>query len=89
MCHYPILMWKNQHHGTIHLYGHVHMSAEYWYYIKCLKSLKNESFQDDVGKGTKIRAYNVGCMLPYMDYEPRTLKEIVDGGEAYEATLSL
>ena len=63
------------------------MSAEYWYYIKCLKALKNEGFQDDVGEGTKIRAFNVGCMLPYMDYEPRTLKEIVDGGEAYEAKL--
>ncbi len=24
-----------------------------------------------------IRAFNVGCMLPHMDYEPRTLAEIV------------
>lgn len=26
-----------------------------------------------------MEAYNVGCMLPYMDYEPMTLKEILDG----------
>ena len=89
LCHYPILMWKNQHHGTIHLYGHVHMTAEYWYYLRCLDALKNESFQKDVGGDAKIRAYNVGCMLPYMDYEPRTLKEIVDGGEAFLQSIDM
>ena len=25
-----------------------------------------------------IRAINVGCMHPYMDYEPRSLKELLD-----------
>ena len=87
LCHYPILMWKNQHRGAIHLYGHVHMTAEYWYYIKCLRALKKESFQDNIRGNAKIRAYNVGCMLPYMDYEPRTLEEIVTGAEAYEESL--
>ena len=24
-----------------------------------------------------LRAYNVGCMMPYIDYEPRTIEEIV------------
>lgn len=27
------------------------------------------------------RAFNVGCMLPYMNYTPRTLKEILKSGE--------
>lgn len=27
----------------------------------------------------KLRAYNVGCMMPYMNYEPRTLEEILIG----------
>lgn len=27
----------------------------------------------------KILAVNVGCMQPYMAYEPRTLKEILSG----------
>ena len=27
-----------------------------------------------------LRAYNVGCMMPYMEYEPRTLEEIVENG---------
>ena len=30
-----------------------------------------------------VRAYNVGCMMPYMDYMPRPLAEIVDLAEAY------
>jgi hypothetical protein len=26
-----------------------------------------------------MRAYNVGCMMPWMDYTPRTLAEIIEG----------
>ena len=29
----------------------------------------------------KLRAYNVGCMMPYMNYTPRTLEEILVGVE--------
>ena len=29
----------------------------------------------------KCMAYNVGCMLDYMNYTPRTLKEIMKSGE--------
>ena len=28
-----------------------------------------------------LRAFNVGCMLSYMDYTPRTLEEIMTGAE--------
>ena len=37
--HYPILMWKNQHRGTIHLYGHVHNSIEETFYQRCLTEM--------------------------------------------------
>ena len=30
-----------------------------------------------------LRAYNVGCMMPYMEYEPRTLEEIVENYPPY------
>lgn len=39
LSHYPILMWKGQHRGTIHLYGHVHNTFENEFYQECLKSL--------------------------------------------------
>ena len=38
--------------------------------------MNGENFEASIRKGEPIRAYNVGCMLPHMDYEPRTLIEI-------------
>ena len=81
LCHYPILMWKDQHHGSILLYGHVHNSVEEYYFRKCLREMNTEDFFDRRAGDKMLRAYNVGCMMPYMDYEPRSLSEIVDGYE--------
>lgn len=84
LSHYPILMWNQQHKGSIHLYGHVHMSDEWVIYNEALNEL-NDYFACKTLKGKndcpKAYAYNVGCMLPYMDYEPRTLDEIMKGSE--------
>ena len=77
LCHYPILMWKDQHYGSILLYGHVHNSIEEYYFRKCLRDMNNEDFFDKRAGDKILRAYNVGCMMPYMDYEPRSLTEIV------------
>lgn len=88
LCHYPILFWNNQHKGWLHLYGHVHMSDEWEVYKKCLSNV-NDFFKDKTMKGytdcPPAKAYNVGCMLPYMSYQPRTLKEILssDGAENF------
>lgn len=88
LCHYPILFWNNQHKGWLHLYGHVHMSDEWEVYKKCLSNV-NDFFKDKTMKGytdcPPAKAYNVGCMLPYMEYQPRTLKEIFssDGAENF------
>lgn len=81
LCHYPILMWKNQHKGWVHLYAHVHMSDEWTVYKNSLQYL-NDFFKNKTLKGyndcPQALAYNVGAMLPYMNYTPRTLKEIID-----------
>lgn len=83
LCHYPILMWKDQHYGSILLYGHVHNSVEEHYFKKCLLEMDTEVFFDRRRGDKVLRAYNVGCMMPYINYEPRTLEEIVMGNERF------
>ena len=80
LSHYPMLFWNGQHKGAILLYGHVHISDEWEAYKHCLAYV-NGFFQDKTLKGytdcPPAVAINVGCMLPYMDYQPRTLKELI------------
>lgn len=81
LSHYPILFWNGQHKKHIHLYGHVHMTDEWEAYKDCL-ARTNDFFKDKTMKGhtdcPPVVAYNCGAMLPYMGYQPRTLKEIID-----------
>ena len=72
LCHYPIPCFKNHTHGWIHLYGHVHNSSE-WNMV--------ERWRDEISAsyGKSHEMVNVGAMMPYVDYTPRTLDEIIDG----------
>lgn len=78
LCHYPILMWNGQHNGAILLYGHTHKSIEDVYFQKCISEMNNLDFSIRREHEKEIKAINVGCMMPYMDYTPRTLGEILD-----------
>ena len=77
LCHYPILMWNGQHNGTILMYGHLHDSIEEAYFKKCLSEMNGGEFAIRRPYEKEIVAINVGCMMPYMDYTPRTLEEIL------------
>ena len=82
LSHYPILMWNGQHSGTFLLYGHTHNSAEDRFFQSCLASMNGNEELKLRRQGEKaFRAINVGCMMPYMNYEPRTLKEILSAFE--------
>lgn len=70
---------KNMRRGKILLYGHTHESAEDRFYQRCLKQMQENDCRHVYGK--RLRACNVGCMLPYMNYTPRTLEEILEGVE--------
>lgn len=84
LSHYPILMWNGQHKNVIHLYGHVHATDEWNVYKHSLQYL-NDYFKDKTLKGytdcPKAKAYNVGAALSYIDWTPRTLKEIIAANE--------
>lgn len=74
LCHYPIASWKqmqrrNPDENAILLYGHVHMTNEYYLFEQYLKMLRNM-------KGINFEAYNVGAACPWIDYTPRTIEEI-------------
>lgn len=73
LCHYPILFWNGQFRDTVHLYGHVHNSEQYDYCVAMQEILKEK-------QNLQMRMYNVGCMMPWMDYTPRTLAELKAGG---------
>ena len=75
MSHYPIMCYKNSYNRNVYmLYGHVHMTKEYEHVKQWTEQLRAAHTRpwDNLGQ-----LYNVGCMLPYMDYRPRTLDEII------------
>ena len=72
LCHYPMPIFKNMYYGWLHLYGHVHTTAE-----KNMANYFCRTVESYYEFGQK--AFNVGCMLPYMNYTPRTLAEIIQG----------
>lgn len=70
LCHYPIPCFKNHYYGWYHLYGHVHTSFE-WNMMENLKRQMKELYDKD------CEMYNVGIMISYMNFRPRTLQEII------------
>ena len=76
LSHYPILFFKNQHRLGVHLYGHVHISQD-WKMIENFKKPIIEEYNDPAC----CRMYNVGCMMSYMNYTPKTLSQILDANE--------
>ena len=84
LCHYPIFSWKQMGKGSILLYGHTHNSEEDNYYQRCLAGMINNDCRH-VYK-TETKAINVGCMKPWINYEPRTLKEILEKIRSMEHT---
>jgi len=76
LCHYPIPCYNNHYYGWYHLYGHVHISWEW----NMMEHLQRE-MRDLYGKQSNM--YNVGCMIPYMDYTPKTLEQIIEDSKEY------
>lgn len=71
LCHYPIPCFKNHFYGWYHLYGHVHTSFEY-------NMMEHDKYLMKELYGKQCNMFNVGAMVPYMNYTPRTLDEILN-----------
>lgn len=78
MCHYPLFSWKNQFRGAVHLYGHVHDNEDDRMYQRGLNVADRYFSERDKDEHCTFNAINVGCMLSYMNYTPRTLEELLD-----------
>lgn len=74
LSHYPIACFKNHFYGWYHLYGHVHSSFE-WNMMENFKRQMTELYDKP------LNMWNVGCMIDYMGYSPRTLDEIIKNTE--------
>ena len=74
LCHYPIPCYNKHFYGWHHLYGHVHSTFE-WDMIN--------QFQNQMREQGKLSSmYNVGCMMDYMNYKPRTLAQILEANSS-------
>lgn len=69
LSHYPIMFYKGQKFGSIMLYGHVHQT-NWWHLVQKWQ-------EEQLSAGIPSQLINVGCMLDYMAYTPRTLDELL------------
>ena len=80
LSHYPILFYRRSNNPKYYmLCGHVHITAENDWLEKWTKELQ-EAYTNDSDVAHAVHTgqiYNVGCMMPWMAYTPRTLDEIL------------
>jgi calcineurin-like phosphoesterase family protein len=77
LSHYPIPCFKNHFYGWYHLYGHVHSSFEW-------NMMEHARYQMEALYEKQCNMYNVGAMMPWVNYTPRTLDEIIEGYNKYK-----
>jgi len=69
LSHFPIAAFKNMEHGWYHLYGHIHNSANNDIFDTYRRMYEGEYHK-------QMRSCNVGCMIRYMEYAPKTLDHL-------------
>lgn len=76
LSHYPMPFYRGAYNpDIIHLFGHIHTTLENDFLEHLREYIdKNDNRGNSKHKG---KFYNVGCMMPYMSFYPRTLDEII------------
>lgn len=76
LSHYFMPFYNKHRYGGYLLHGHSHNSQEHFNELEIEWYLKCQGFEPKI--------YNVGCMHPYMNYEPQTLEDVIKKGEQYK-----
>lgn len=76
LSHYPIPFHKADYNPDCWmLYGHVHTTREQ----RFMEQLRREIKSNCKDRGDCVGNWiNVGCMMPWMNYTPRTLDELIE-----------
>lgn len=75
MSHYPQLLYKGSYNPDCYMIcGHVHVTRENDFLERWTEELRQSRREPSHSCGNII---NVGCMMPWMNYTPRTLDEII------------
>jgi calcineurin-like phosphoesterase family protein len=82
LSHYPTFCFPGSAYNNYHFYGHIHNS--FYDNLALAKAIK---FYELNRKGLKMHMYNCSCMMPYMDFEPKTLEEIIKGSDNFYANI--
>ena len=85
MSHYPMPFYKKANNEKYFmLCGHVHATAENDILERLIKELRDDYRSGAVAHAANCgQIYNVGAMLPWINYTPRTLDEIIQRWEEY------
>ena len=67
LSHFPLVTFNGQLHGWFHFYGHVHNSSQ-WHMVDYIRKQSEQIYQ------CPCQMINVGCMMPWMDYTPRSFE---------------
>lgn len=76
MDHFPMMSYHQDVQDSVwHFHGHTHITGEQDWVEKWTRELvENHKMGTPTGQ-----IVNVGCMMPYMNYIPRTAEEIIEG----------
>ena len=76
MDHFPMMSYHQDVQDSVwHFHGHTHITGEQdWVEKWTLELIENHKMGTPTGQ-----IINVGCMMPYMNYIPRTAEEIIEG----------
>ena len=79
LSHYPMPFYKRANNDKYYmLCGHVHNTAENEMLERLIQEFRsNKSCFSSAHIANCGQIYNVGCMMPWMEYMPQTLDEII------------